>query len=63
MVDLTDREVAALRGELSYEDWQDMGMNLFAKGIVSFDPLAESMLKNPFPLTPFGRELAQTLRK
>lgn len=71
---LTDREKLALQGKLTRAAYEDLGMDLFAKGLVSLDPLAVRFEDGPngefrdngiqaFPLTALGRCVALTLRE
>lgn len=57
---MTEKDVNALRGNLTFEEYQDNGMSLFKLGLVSFDPLAGE--SNAYPLTALGEDVARRLR-
>ncbi len=69
---LTNREKLALRGKLTRDEFHDIGMDLFVKGLVGLDPLATrevtyggTSLYNGvimFPLTERGSRIAIALR-
>ncbi len=72
-MNLTAQEQRGLRGELSRSAYEDLGMALFAKGLVGLDPLAVRFADGPdgefrgngiqaFPLTERGRQIATALR-
>lgn len=61
MIQLSEREKCALRGELSFDEFEELGMGLFKKGLVALDPLAVGR-GNAFPLTDEGRRVARELR-
>lgn len=56
---LTEIEVAALRGERTREEWQEVtGPGLFTKGLTGFDPLT-----GQYMLTQAGRKAALEVRE
>jgi len=63
MPELTERQKAALRGELTLAEWDAIGMELFRLGIVGIDPLADMCGgKSAYVLTELGRKVARELR-
>ena len=59
---LTTKEIAALKGELTLEGFREVGMGLFQKKLVALDPLLVGTQHCEFPLTPLGRKTAISLR-
>lgn len=61
---LTDTQRRLLRGEGTLEEWNATGMDLFNLGLVSLDPLADSLgKKTPYTLTPTGVDAAHRVRE
>ena len=61
-IELTHKQKAALRGELSEQDFAAEGMGLFKAGMVSIDPLKSPDDPSSYHLTQLGREAAIELR-
>ena len=61
MENLTPRQKAALRGQLSRRNFEREGMGLFQLGLVSLDPLPDG--PEAFSLTEQGRKVAVDLRQ
>ena len=60
--ELTEIEKRALRGDLTFSEFQEVGISLFQKGLVSLDPLPVGTSSNAFPLTESGRNVSLELR-
>ncbi|MZR12679.1 hypothetical protein GQE99_06550 [Maritimibacter sp. DP07] len=62
--DLIQRDCDALAGRLTLRDWNEIGMRLFSKGIVTLDPLIDATdTTTPYGLTETGRQIAIILRQ
>ena len=62
---LSDEDKRALRGEMTFAEYEEHGMSMFQRDLVHIDPLAGLMgqQETKFPLSDYGRAVAIELRK